>query len=298
MSGKTCLVTGATAGIGFVTACELARRGATVVIVGRHMTRGVHAVEAIQRASGNASVAFLPADLSSLADVRALAAQFLARHDRLDVLVNNAGALFAVRRESIDGIEMTLALNHLAPFLLTQLLRDALRNAAPSRIVNVASGAHKDVPGFDFDDPQAARGAYPRTELGSTFFSLVMPWAHPGYRQYARTKLANILFTAALARRLDGSGVCANALHPGVVASEFSNGNGVYGWFMRRYMGARGISVQDGAKTSIHVAAAPELEGVSGRYFVERREAQPSAEARDPATAERLWDLSERLVTG
>jgi len=299
LHGKTCLVTGGTAGIGLATARELARRGAAVAIVGRGVSRGVKAAQAIRRDTGNEAVAFLPADMSSLGDVRALAAQWLAGTDRLDVLVNNAGALFAVRRESVDGIEMTLALNHLGPFLLTNLLLDALKAAAPSRIVNVASGAHHDVAGFDFEDPQARRrgfGGYPRSEAASAFYSLVMPWAHPGYRQYARTKLANILFTTELARRLEGTGVTANALHPGVVASAFPEGNGVYGWFMRRYMALRGIGVEEGARTSIHLASAPDVEGVSGGYFVDRHPAACSAAARDTSAAARLWKLSEGLV--
>jgi NAD(P)-dependent dehydrogenase (short-subunit alcohol dehydrogenase family) len=300
MNGKICLVTGATAGIGLVTARELARRGATVVLVGRNAERGRQATETIQRETGNAAVEFLSADLSSQAEVRNLARQFLARYPRLHVLVNNAGAMYALRQESVDGIEMTLALNHLAPFLLTNLLLDALKAAAPARIVNLASAAHEDVDGFDFTDPEAARtgglGSYPRSELASLFYSLALPWAHPGFQQYARTKLANVLFTVELAQRLAGTGVTANALHPGLVASDFAAGNGVYGWFMRRYVGLRGIDVEQGAATSIVLATSPELEQVSGRYFADRRLARCSAAASDREAAAKLWQLSEELA--
>lgn len=231
MAGKTCMVTGATAGIGLVTARELAVRGATVIIVGRNSERGRQSTEAIRRATGNQAVEFLSADLSSQAEVRTLAREFLARHRRLDVLVNNAGALYALRQVSVDGIEMTLALNHLGSFLLTNLLMDALKAAAPARIVNVASDAHADVDGFDFSDPQAMRssglGCYPRSEMASVFCSVALPWAHPAFLQYARTKLANVLFTTELVQRLAGTGITVNALHPGLVASNFSAGNGV-----------------------------------------------------------------------
>jgi NAD(P)-dependent dehydrogenase (short-subunit alcohol dehydrogenase family) len=295
MKNKICLVTGATAGIGLVTARELARMGAEVILVGRDSARCHSAVATIVRDSGNANVSCLVADLSSQAGVRRLAAEFLATHNRLDVLVNNAGALFAVRRESVDGIEMTMALNHLGPFLLTTLLLDALKAAAPARIVNVASEAHEDVTGFDFDDPQATRG-YPRSEWGSAFYSLAMPWAHPAFRHYARSKLANIFFTTELARRLDGSGVTVNALHPGIVASNFSADNGVYGWFMARFFSFRGISVDEGAKTSLYLASSPEVDGVTGRYFVQCKPQEPSAAARDAGMAARLWQWSEAMT--
>lgn len=292
MHGKTCLVTGGSAGIGYVAARELARQGASVVIVGRNAERGRAAAASIEREAGRPA-AFMAADLSSRTDIARLARAFLAQHPRLDVLVNNAGALFAVRRESVDGIEMTLALNHLGPFLLTNLLGDALH--AGARVVNVSSEAHHDVKAFDFDDPQAQRGAYPRGELGSAFYSLALPWAHPGLLQYARTKLANLLFTSELARRWADRGITVNALHPGVVASEFSDGNGMYGWFMRRYMSLRGISVEEGAATTIHLASSPDVAGVNGKYFIERAVAPCSAGANDAGAAARLWQLSAQM---
>jgi len=294
MEGKVCLITGATAGIGFVTARELARRGASVTIVGRNVERCRVACEAITR-EAKYHVEYIVADLSAQSDVRRCAHEFLARQRKLDVLINNVGAMFALRNESVDGIEMTFAVNHLAPFLLTNLLLDALKRAAPARIVNVASEAHEDIDRFDFNDPQAKRG-YPTSEISSLFFSLLRPMSHPAIFQYARTKLANILFTRELAERLAGSGVTANALHPGIVASEFGSRNGIYGWFTRRFLALTGMSVEEGAKTSIYLATAPELENVSGEYFVKCRPARCSDAARDDVAAKRLWILSEELT--
>jgi len=299
MAGKVCMVTGATGGIGEVTARELARQGATVVIVGRDIQRCQQTVESIRRETTNASVEFLCADLSSQAQIRLLTQQFLERHKALNVLVNNVGALFTLRQESEDGIEMTLALNYLGVFLLTQQLLDALKAAAPARIVNVASEAYEDVSQFNFDDPQCAKrglGGYPSHEIGNIFYALAMPWAHPAFRQYAHTKLAILMFTHELSRRLAGSGVTANALHPGLVATQFSKGNGVYGWLMRRYMSLRGISVDEGSATSIYLATAPDVAQISGAYFVKQQMATTSASARDEAATTRLWQLSEALV--
>ncbi|MBL8764776.1 MAG: SDR family NAD(P)-dependent oxidoreductase [Phycisphaerae bacterium] len=300
MAGKTCLITGATAGIGAAAALELARRGARVVIVGRSGERCGATAASIRERAGNPEVEFLVADLSSQREVRRLAEQFRARHDRLDVLINNAGALFALRRTSADGIEMTLALNHLAGFLLTNLLLDVLRRSAPARIVNVSSDAHKDVGGFDFDDPQALarpRGrTYGTSEFASLLHSVTMPWAHPAFVQYARTKLANLLFTLELADRLKGTGVTANALHPGFVATRFMAGNGALGWFMRCWARVLGASPEQGARTVVHLACAPDVGGVTGRYFVNEQPAPSSPAARDAEAARRLWRLSEELT--
>jgi NAD(P)-dependent dehydrogenase (short-subunit alcohol dehydrogenase family) len=303
MAGKICLVTGATAGIGEVTARELARREAVVVIVGRSQERCEATVQAIRHQTGNPSVEFLVADLSSQAEIRRLAREFLERHSRLHVLVNNAGALFVHRRDSVDGIEMTLALNHLAYFLLTDLLLDTLRASTPARIVNVSSGAHKLVQEFDFEDPQARTRrsgfwGYGGSGFASLLFTLFKPMHHPAFLQYSQTKLANLLFTYELARRLEGTGVTANALHPGFVASRFTAGNGVFGWFIRRWAGLFAISVEEGAKTPIYLATSPEVEGVTGRYFVKQKEVPSSAASRDEATASRLWKLSEELTGG
>ena len=303
MGDKTCLVTGATAGIGAVTARELARRGARVVIVGRNRERYAATTEAIRRDTGNSSVEFLVADLSSQAEIRRLAGEFQGRHQRLDVLVNNAGALFAQRRESVDGNEMTLALNHLAYFLLTNLLLDTLKASAPARVVNVSSRAHMDVPALDFKDLQARAGArtfwgYGESRIAGLLYSLFLPARHPAFLQYARSKLANLLFTYELARRLAGTGVTANALHPGFVASQFMAGNGALGWFMRRWAGLFGISAEKGAQTSVYLATSPEMEGVTGKYFTRRKEAVSSPASLDEAAARRLWQISEELTSG
>jgi retinol dehydrogenase 12 len=296
MAGKVCLITGATAGIGRVTARELARRGASVVIVGRNRPRCEAAVEAIRRETGNNSVEFLRADLSSQAEIRQVVRAFHERHTRLDVLVNNAGALFALRQESVDGIEMTLALNHMAYFLLTTLLLDTLKASAPTRIINVSSHSHQSLKSFDFDDPQARSRNYPRTESTNFKYTLLMPWAHPAYVQYSLSKLANLLFTYELANRLAGTGVTVNALHPGFVATNFTAGNGSYGWFMRLWSRLFGTSPERGAETPIYLATSPEIEGGTGRYFVKQKPVESSPASHDREAMRRLWRLSEELL--
>ncbi|MEW4569358.1 SDR family oxidoreductase [Tautonia sp. JC769] len=277
MEGKRCLVTGATSGIGAVTAQELARLGAEVILVGRNPEKCEEMRERLRQQSGDAAIHAMVADLSSQAEVRRLAEVVRDRFDRLDVLVNNAGALFLERRESVDGIEMTFALNHLAYFLLTHLLLDRLKAAAPSRIVVVASDAHRGA-SIDFEDLQ-----------GRDRFK--------GFRAYRQSKLANILFAGELARRLDGSGVTVNALHPGVVNSSFfSSGEGPAWWVMKRVAGLFAISPEHGARTSVYLARSPEVEGVSGAYFVKQREVKPDAAAQDDEVARRLWRVSEELT--
>ena len=301
MVGKTCLVTGATAGIGEVTARELARLGARVVILGRSRERCAATTEATRRETGSMCVEFLVADLSSQAEVRRVAREFLERHDRLHVLVNNAGAMFARRRESVDGVEMTLALNHLAYFLLTSLLLDTLKASARARVVNVSSRAHEDVSALDFDDLQARAHArkcwgYGESQFASLLFTLFAPMRHPAFLQYARTKLANLLFTYELSRRLAGTGVTVNALHPGFVASRFMAGNGPLGWFMRRWAGVFGVTAEEGAKTSVYLASSPEVEGITGKYFAKQKQVVSSPASLDEAAARRLWQLSEELT--
>ncbi|QDV35727.1 SDR family oxidoreductase [Tautonia plasticadhaerens] len=277
MAGRRCLVTGATAGIGEVTARELAGLGASVVLVGRDAGKCEATAARIRDLTGNPAVESLVADLSSMAEVSRLADAFRRRHDRLDVLVANAGALFLKRSETVDGFERTFALNHLSPFLLTTLLLDPIRAASPSRIVVVASDAHRGMT-LDFDDLQARRGRY---------------W---GMFAYGRSKLANILFARELARRLEGTGVTSNALHPGFVSSSFFSGPGPARWAMRRVASLFAIAPEQGAKTSVYLASSPEVSGVSGHYFARCKEATPSPAARDDEAARRLWQVSEGLL--
>jgi retinol dehydrogenase 12 len=277
MQGKVCLITGATSGIGKITAREIARLGARVLIVGRSPEKTEATVRQIHAETGATSIESLVADLSLQAEVRRLAEQVQARCDRLDVLVNNAGAMFLKRLESGDGIEMTLALNHLSYFLLTNLLLPLLKAGAPSRVVNVASDAHKRA-SIDFDDLQAKQ-------------------KYGGWRAYQQSKLANILFTNELARRLDGTGVTANSLHPGFVRTNFLQVfDGRWGGRLLRAIAERiAISPEQGARTPIYLASSPDVAGVTGRYFVKEKPVPSSARSLDPAAAQRLWRISEEM---
>jgi NAD(P)-dependent dehydrogenase (short-subunit alcohol dehydrogenase family) len=276
LNGKTCLVTGASTGIGRETALALAREGATVVIVSRDQTRGAEALASIKQQSGNDKVELLLADLSSMAAVRKLAAEFRAKHDKLHVLVNNAGVVNTERKVTADGYEATFALNHLGYFLLTEELLDLLKASAPARIVNVSSDGHRQGH-INFDDLQCEKK-----------FS--------GIRSYCQSKLANVVFTYELAKRLEGTGVTANALHPGVVASRF--GAETSGWFswgvrlMRPFM----ITPEQGAATSVYLATSPEVAGVTGKYFAKKKARKTIAESNDPAVQKRLWEVSEQLT--
>lgn len=274
MSSRTCLITGATSGIGRATALALAGMGAELVLLCRDRARGEDTAAAA-RAAGAPAVELLVADLGVQAEVRRAAAEFLAGGRPLHVLINNAGVVNLQRTLTADGLEATFAVNHLAYFLLTTLLLDRLRASAPARIVNVSSEAHRFGP-LDFDDLQNER-------------------RYRTMRVYGQSKLANILFTAELARRLEGSGVTVNSLHPGAVATRLGTNNGAWARALIRLLRPFFRSPDDGAATSIHLATAPELAGVSGRYFANRREKTPSAAARDPESARRLWEASERL---
>jgi NAD(P)-dependent dehydrogenase (short-subunit alcohol dehydrogenase family) len=276
MEGKVCLVTGATAGIGLVTALELARQGARVIGVGRSPERCAEAARQIREQTGTSAVEFLVADLSSQAEVRRLANQVKAATGRLDVLVNNAGLIRLEREVTVDGLEMTFALNHLAYFLLTNLLFDTVKASTPARIVSVASAAHQGCK-INFDDLQ-----------GETKYS---PW-----RAYQQSKLANILFTRELARRFEGTGVTANALHPGYVRTQIFRAEGFAGWLMRKAAELFAITPEEGAQTSIYLAASPDVEGQTGQYFVMRKPASSSPESQDEATARKLWEVSAKLT--
>ena len=277
LAGKRCVVTGATDGIGLVTARELARRGAAVTLVGRDRAKGEAAVAAIRAATGNAAVTLETADLLRQREVRALGARLLAAGPRVDVLVNNAGAVFAQRTLTEDGVERTFALNHLAYFLLTALLLPALRRAADergeARVVSVASDAHRRAR-LGLDDPGLERG-------------------YRGYLAYANSKLANVLFTYELARRLAGTGVAANCLHPGVVRTRFGRGGSPLVSAFFAVAGPFLISAERGARTSVHLAASPAVAGVTGQYFARRRPVRSSPASYDERAQRRLWEVSE-----
>jgi len=273
VSGKRVLITGATNGIGLAAAVALAGQGAELAIVARDPERGRAAAERIRAAGGGGTVVdVLEADLSSQASVRRLAAEALDRYSRLEVLVNNAGAIFGSRQLSEDGIEMTWAVNHLAPFLLTNLLLDRLRESAPARVVTTSSGAHGGAR-IDFAD------------LGAEH-------SYAAFRRYGQSKLANILFTRELASRLEGSGVTANCFHPGFVATGFNHNNGRLLSLGMRLAGAFARRPERGAETLVWLAGASEPQGETGGYYADRRRLEPSAAARDPQTARRLWEVS------
>jgi NAD(P)-dependent dehydrogenase (short-subunit alcohol dehydrogenase family) len=276
LENRICLITGATSGIGMVTAIELACMGSIVVITARTAQKAKVAVEKIIEESGNLLVEGLVADLSSQADVRALAGEFMHRYQRCDVLVNNAGAVFLRRSMSSDGIEMTFALNHLAPFLLTNLLLDTIKRSAPARIVNVASHSHEGAE-INFSDLEGKHG-----------YSFM--------RAYGQSKLANVMFTIELARRLNGVGVTVNAVHPGFVATNMGANNG---WLVRLFLPLTrlwAISPQEGAKTIVYLATSPEVEGVSGKYFYKNRAVPSSPVSQDRESAQRLWAVSAKMV--
>jgi NAD(P)-dependent dehydrogenase (short-subunit alcohol dehydrogenase family) len=271
-----CLITGATSGIGYITAREIARTGMTLVLVGRHRERTEDCVARIRQETGSSTVDFLLADLSSQEQVHQLADNFRKRYQNLHVLVNDAGGIFWSRQETVDGLEMTFALNHLAPFLLTNLLLPTLQASMPSRIITVASDAHSGAT-IHFDDLQ---------------------WkTHPyrAFAAYGQSKLANILFTYELARRLKGHTVTANTLHPGFVASNFGKSTPLmrFGFSLARPFA---ISPQRGAATPVYLATSPAVATTSGLYFVKQKPAQSSAVSYDEDTARRLWTVSEQLT--
>lgn len=276
LSGKTALVTGATAGIGRETALGLAKLGAQVILVGRSELKARQVTEQLRTLSGNQRIEFLVADLCLMAEVRKLAAEFESRFGTLHALVNNVGAMQLRRQMTAEGLELTFALNHLSPFLLTKLLLPALERGAPSRIVNVSSGAHRGA-SLDFEDLEARKSYF-------------------AYRVYGRSKLMNILFTRELARRTMDKRITANALHPGMVASDFMKKPGGVGFLGNIYMSIFGISCEQGARTSIYLASSPEVAHVTGRYFFKCKERSPSPEAQDDEAARRLWEISEQLT--
>jgi NAD(P)-dependent dehydrogenase (short-subunit alcohol dehydrogenase family) len=282
MNDKTVLITGGNAGLGLETAVALATMGANVTITSRNAERGEAARREIVERSGSESVEVMALDLASTASIRAFAVAFLDTHPRLDVLVNNAGLILSERTETEDGFETTFGVNHLGHVLLTDLLLDRLKASAPSRIVVVASEAHKfALDGLKFDDLQC-HGHF---------------WS---YRVYGRSKLANIYFTRALAQRLEGTGVTVNAVHPGSVATHFARDGDTKLITALTTAVARPFSrtPEEGARTQVVVASDPELDGVSGTYFVNSKPADKrlSKAARDDEAAERLWTASRELL--
>jgi retinol dehydrogenase-14 len=275
MTGRTVLVTGATGGIGRATAAGLAALGARVGIVGRDVSRSEAAAQQVRAVGGQVDV--FVADVSSQDEVRRLADEVLAAYPRLDVLVNNVGGYWATRHTTVDGLEHTFAVNHLAPFLLTNLLLDRLRASAPARVVTVSSGAQA-LGSIDFDDLQGEQD-------------------YSGQRAYNQSKLANVMFTYELARRLAGSGVTANVLHPGVVRTNFGREDSQM-WMKLMLPVIRPFmkSPERGAATSVYLASAAEVEGVTGRYFANSKPKTSSKASQDTTAAARLWDVSAELV--
>ena len=285
MKDKRVLITGATNGIGKAAALELAKMGAGVVIVGRSESKTQRVLDELKQASGSDRLDMLVADLSSIEQIRRVADEFRARYDRLDVLLNNAGAIFPTYQESVDGLEMTFALNHISYFLLTHLLLDNLKETAQAqgaaRIVNVSSSAHTGARhGLRLDRPGDASA-----------FSLF------GAGAYGESKLANILFTYELARRLEGTGVSVNAVHPGLVATGFGGEHkGLIGFLMRILQRLVAKTPQQGAETLVYLAASPDIKGVSGKYWRDKKQVSSSKISYDQEQQERLWEFSAKIT--
>jgi NAD(P)-dependent dehydrogenase (short-subunit alcohol dehydrogenase family) len=273
MNGKVCMITGANSGIGYVTARELARMGAHVAMVCRSKERGGAARNTIIRETGSEAVELMVADLSSQAEVRRLADDFKRKHDRLHVLMNNAALWPTKRMVTVDGLELQFGLNHLAYFLLTDLLLDVLKASAPARIVNTSSGLHKRSR-IDFDDLQAER-------------------SYKHMRAYGQSKLANVLFTNELARRLVGTEITVNSFSPGMARTNLGRYMSRTAQFLFRLLAKK---TEKGAETGIYLASSPEVEGVTGKYFADCRPAKPSKFAHDRSIARQLWDVSESLT--
>jgi len=276
LRNKVCIVTGATSGIGEATAIGLAREGAELGLVARNPERGQATVERILRATGNEQVELFQADLASQKQVREVSEEILLRYPQIHVLVNNAGIVQLGRTTTVDGLEATFAVNHLAPFLLTNLLLERLIASAPARVITVASDAHK-FGKLDLDDLQNER-------------------RYRSMRVYGQSKGANLLFTRELARRLEGTGVVAHAVHPGAVSTRLAHQNGFWAQLLSRALGLFFLTPEQGADTTLHLATDPEMGRSTGRYWYKRREHTASSQVQDPETARRLWEESERLT--
>jgi NAD(P)-dependent dehydrogenase (short-subunit alcohol dehydrogenase family) len=278
MKGKTIVATGATSGIGEAAVLELAGMGARILVVARDQGRADATMRKLEAKAPGLDHRLQLADLSNMAETRKVGAAIAASEPRVDVLINNAGALFSNRRVTPEGLELTCALNHMAYFVLTEALREKLVDSAPARVVSTSSTAHQGM-SLDFDDLQSAKG-------------------YGGLKVYGRSKLANILFTRELARRLAGTGVTANCLHPGVVATRFGESSGGFAGLVIPFLRPFFILAERGADTIIYLASSPDVEKTTGQYFVKRKITEPSAAARDDAAAKRLWEASETLAGG
>jgi NAD(P)-dependent dehydrogenase (short-subunit alcohol dehydrogenase family) len=278
LRGKRIVLTGGSRGIGRAASRALVAMGANVSLVVRDRARGEVAASELAAMAGAGALDLFVADLSVMDEVRRVAAEIAKKHERIDVLVNNAGAVFGERAVTKDGLERTFATNHVAYFLLTRLLLDRLKAASPSRVVSVASEAHRGARGVSWDDLQHEKRY---SSLGA----------------YAESKLMNILFSAELARRLEGTNVTSHALHPGTVASNFAVQTAGF-WTKLFFKAFRALlaTEEKGARTTVHLASSPDLERVTGKYFARSRERRPSAAARDPAAARRLWEVTSAMT--
>ncbi len=276
MNGRVCMITGANSGIGKATALGLAKLGATVVMVCRDRERGESVLKEISQRSRNTSISLLVTDLASQKSIRQLAKKFIDTHPRLHVLINNAGVFLTKRTLTEDNVETTFAVNHLAPFLLTNLLLDTLKASAPSRVVTVSSDAHQGAQ-INFDDLQ-----------GEKHFS--------GFDAYNQSKLANILFTYTLAKRLDAAKVTANSLHPGAIRTNLGHQNSILFRAGYRFVSLFFSSPAKGSQTVIYLASSPDVEGVTGMYFVKKKEKKSSPESYDEAAAQKFWQISAKLT--
>ncbi len=288
MTGSVVVITGATSGIGKVAAERLAGMGARLVVVARDRARGAATLDGLRSINGSVEHTIHYADLSRLAEMKRVAAEIAAAEPRIDVLINNAGALFGSRHVTEDGLELTFATNHLSYFVISLGLLDRLRASAPSRVIGTSSGAHRAAT-LDFDDLQSTR-AY-QGSIGSA-----LRYGGPGFKVYALSKLCNILFTRELARRLEGTGVTVNCFHPGFVDTRFGDQSGGFISFGIRAAKGFAISPEKGAETLVYLASSPEVANVTGEYFYKCRPATPSRQAQDDRAARRLWQETEKLV--
>jgi len=275
MEGKICMITGANSGIGKATAIGLAKLGATVIMVCRSIQRGQAAQKEIINQTGNNNIDLLICDLSSQEEISKLISEFKNKYQHLHVLINNAGIMLSKRTLSVDGIEMNFAVNYLAPFLLTNLLIDVIKNSAPSRIINVSSAMHKFAE-IDFADVQGEQKKYRLNKM------------------YGISKLSLMFFTYELSRKLEGTGVTVNAVHPGVVATNLGRDQSAFSqWFAKHFF----KNSQKGAETSVYLASSNEIEGVSGKYFIKKEARKSSEESYNKEHAKRLWDISVEMTT-